>query len=485
MTYRSAYGAAFLVAALCAGPSAADDFNSVMSTAKSSGTVRVMVSGWQAITGDEEHRTSEELLNGVPYAAKFRDSVMRAASASGGAVSDVQTYEFLPIVSMEADQTALQTIQDANPNAEVWHDQINTISLGVSTKQTGATSVWSGGFKGKDQMVAVIDTGVDRNHPFLRGKVVREACFSARCPNGKRRMEGKGASRPVHMHGTHVAGISAGNGNGLSGVAPAAKIIGINVFGATTMKSRDSDIMAGLDYVARLRIREKLPIAAVNMSLGGNRHFRNPCASSPYERASRFLNRYGVVIVAAAGNAGNANGVVSPACAPSIVSVGAIDGKNQVAKFSNSAAFLHILAPGVKINSANWKKGSAAGYIKVSGTSMAAPHVAGAIAVLRSAQPTLTAAEIRETLKRAGTKVKDRRNGVRTPRLDLVRALDSIDASARKAVPPKRAQPAKAKPRPVAKPAPRPTVQPRPARPAPKPAPADRQDDGWQSITGD
>ena len=175
-------------------------------------------------------------------------------------------------------------------------------------------------------------------------------------------------------------------------------------------------------------------VVAMNMSFGAGL-YTSPCASSVFATAVAAARARGILSVAASGNDASATSIGSPACAPAAVSVGAVyDGNigggwnwgkcaepttsaDKVTCFSNSAPFLTILAPGALITAA----GST-----YAGTSQAAPHVAGAVAVVKSTWPTLTPTQVVGKLTAAGTPVRDARNRVVTPRLDVGAAVCSV-----------------------------------------------------------
>lgn len=253
------------------------------------------------------------------------------------------------------------------------------LNLSNSIPFIGANKAHQSNYKGQGSYVVVIDSGVDKNSPFLAGKVELEACFAITCPNGTTQMIGSGAAKPVHWHGTHVAGIIAGSNSTMTGVAPEAKIIAINIFDSLG-STYDSNIVQALAWVDS--ISNQYNIASVNMSLGTTTVFRSSCNSYIPDLTSIIfkLKSKNIATVVSAGNS-YSYGMSSPACITDTVSVAATySDRNQVTLFSNIHEDTDLSAPGYAIYSSDLN-GS---YRAASGTSMAAPHVAGAYAVYRS-----------------------------------------------------------------------------------------------------
>lgn len=385
-------------------------------------TVDVIVGGDRVISGNGSGLDSDALLG------------LNGPIAQTADVQVLRTFRHFPFIAIRTSADNAQAFSNQMLNARAWEAVVNTTFLDSS-----ATAMNGGGFSGtptagRGTMVAVVDTGVDVSHPFLRGQVAAEACFSiSGCPNGELTMFGSGAARPIGSHGTHVAGIVAGRGDRFSGVAPGARIVAIQAAfrirtaaGKELVRFHDVDILAALDWIIDQKRGGRLPIVAVNLSLGGGIARLGPCGDHYHHIVTEILLAEGIIPVAAAGNSGERggkDGLGSPACAPRIVSVGAVDKAGSVAPFSNSAPYLTVFAPGVDILSSVIDAPS--GYARYPGTSMAAPHVAGAIAILRSVAPSMPVDAVIERL-RSGPMVTDPGNGIQAPLLDLQAMLRDL-----------------------------------------------------------
>jgi subtilisin family serine protease len=311
------------------------------------------------------------------------------------------------------------------------------------------------GGDGTDQIVAIIDSGVKRNHQFLQGKVLIGACFSndggaggvdTACHNGLFQQIGPAAGEPCVgdpgcTHGTHVAGIAAGNnrdfqvGEPRVGVAPRASLLAIQVFSLNcpqpppqppSICAFDGDILRGLEFVFdRRNAFAGKSIAAANLSLGGGRFTSRCNAASPLTGTINQLKNAGIATVIAAGNEGFRRAVGSPACISTAIAVGASDKLDVIASFTNMSALVKVMAPGVDILSSVTPNN----FEFFSGTSMAAPHVAGSFAALRTLHPMATVDEITAALRTTGVAIADTRaNGVFTRnRIRLNTADDTLE----------------------------------------------------------
>jgi len=219
-----------------------------------------------------------------------------------------------------------------------------------------APSAWSKG-RGAGVKIAVIDTGIDCTHADL-------ACDFK---SGTNIVAPGTDPMDDNEHGTHVSGTIAGRGTdgGLYGVAPQATLIPVKVLDADGAGSL-SDIVKGIDWAVKARVD------VINMSLGG------AAGSAALGRAVKDALAKGVVVVCAAGNSGpDPDSVGYPAGYPGVIAVAASDSADQIADFSSRGRPIAFIAPGVDIVSTV----PGGGYKKLSGTSMASPHVAGLAAL--------------------------------------------------------------------------------------------------------
>ncbi len=388
----------------------------------------------------------------------------------------IAKYKYIPYIAVVADAKALEFMKTTQLVASVYENRSNKPLLAQSRQIVEAHIAEGNGFSGDGQVIAVLDSGVENTHSFLTGKVVSEACYSRpsvieefppftdetinQCPNGQ---TGPNTALPCTGndgcdHGTHVAGIAAGNG-AASGIAKDADLIAIQVFTRYTRRynyglisnsivAEDIDIIAGLDRVIELQDTTELNISAVNLSIGRNPQ-TSECGSNrtAYKNAMETLKSYSIATIIASGNENSTNGISVPGCVDPAVSVGATNDGSSISVYSatpldgiwvcpsnsacygqgsNSADFLDLLAPGALINSSI--KNNLFGN-KV-GTSMAAPHVTGAWAVINQRFPNATVDQILNALKVTGKPIMDTRSGANNrikPRINIDQAITYLE----------------------------------------------------------
>jgi subtilisin family serine protease len=369
----------------------------------------------------------------------------------GAKAQRVSAIGALPMATALVNAEALQALRDDPNVAFVVKDGLRKPALSDTVTSTGAAVHHAADFSGKGWTVAVLDSGVDRDHPSFTKAMRSEACFSSTidsadgksvslCKDGKDRVFGKRAAINCDtgftdhcIHGTHVAGIVLGrpvtltDGRVIAGMAPEAGLIAAQVFsgfsgefcgeqGGNCISAWDSDIIAALEWVYTKR--EKFRIAAINMSLGGG-DFKEPCdAESPYTEIIQRLKDAGIATVIATGNDAIKDGVGSPSCVSAAVSVAATLKSGKLDEsYSNVAKFVTIAAPGTEIISAI----PGDQFMALQGTSMAAPHVAGAFAMMRQEFPDMSVNDTVKLLRKKGRVVKDSRTGTKLKRMDLAR----------------------------------------------------------------
>ncbi|GGO83105.1 hypothetical protein GCM10012280_11270 [Wenjunlia tyrosinilytica] len=349
---------------------------------------------------DDQHRGTLPLI--VAYTAHKAQA--KAALRSAG----LTVKRDLPVVggqALTARKSASSKVWDALTDgsgvsrgaaagiAKVWLDGVRRASLDKSVPQIGAPDAWKAGYTGKGVKVAVLDTGVDDTHPDLSDRVVAKKNFS----DSKNNVDHVG-------HGTHVASTIAGSGKKskfkYKGVAPDAKLLSAKVLDDSG-SGGDSGIIAGAQWAVDQGAK------VVNLSLGGD----DTPEVDPLEAAvDKLSTTKGVLFAIAAGNAGPGDRTVgSPGSAAEALTVGAVDKSDKLAEFSSVGPTADgslkpdITAPGVNIVAAKAAKGvigtpAAPGYVKLSGTSMATPHVAGAAALIASQHPDWSGRQIKRAL---------------------------------------------------------------------------------------
>lgn len=361
-------------------------------------------------------------------------------------LSGVKKFATIPYLAMKVNPAALDALSKDPGVVSIVEDKPVPPTLQQSIPFINADDVHVQGFDGSGITVAVLDTGVLNTHEFLdAGKVVSEACYStpdatysatSLCPNGLSSQIGPGAGvncdpamSSTCSHGTHVAGIVAGTGGAPGvGVAPAADIIAIQVFSrldsaywcedspVPCVRTFESDQMSALERVYDLQ--DVYNIAAANMSLGGG-NIANYCDTNPLKDLIDNLRSAGIATVISSGNSGYDGAVGAPGCISTAVTVGAtLNDSNIIASYSNHAYMVDLMAPGSDIYS-SIATGTAA-YELFNGTSMAAPHVAGAFAIMKQKFPTWSVTNIETALKTTGVDVT--RDGIIKPRIDLLAA---------------------------------------------------------------
>jgi serine protease AprX len=324
------------------------------------------------------------------------------------------------IRDLEADPDTVKIYQDLPVHAY----------LDTSAPHIQAPRVWEAGFTGEGVRIAVIDTGIDVEHPDFAERIIDATDFT-----------GRGAA-DEHGHGTHCAGTAAGSGAAsealYTGIAPSASIYSARVLGANG-EGMMSDVMAGVEWAVEQGVQ------IISLSLGGE----GPCDGT--DALCEMCNaavREGVIVCVAAGNEGPGDYTIgSPGCATDVITVGATNDLDHVAPFSSRGPTADgrtkpdIVLPGEDIAAAR-AKGSTMGspvdqyYTAASGTSMAAPHAAGICALLLQAEPNLTPQAVKERLMNTALDVGDTAYAQGSGRGDAWRAYQNEVSPGPKPEPP-------------------------------------------------
>lgn len=321
----------------------------------------------------------------------------------------------------------------------------------------GATAVHGQGYTGAGVRVAVLDTGIDTNHPDLADDIAAQHCFCSDllfdcCPDGSNEDD---SAEDDAGHGTSVSGIiTSAAAQAPLGVAHNAEIVAVKVLDSGGSGSF-SDVAAGLDWV----LTESEPggeafgVRVVNMSLGDGGEYASsapsPCTGSATASAVAALHAAGIAVFVASGNDGHDQGIAFPACVAQAISVGGVydanvgsvswcgedplcvtalctDNPTAADTFvchTNSGALLDLLAPDYPTRTSALGGGVEASF---GGTSAACPYAAAEAALLFEADPTLTPDEIRNALVASGPLVENPESGLSFPRADVEQAIAEL-----------------------------------------------------------
>ncbi len=304
---------------------------------------------------------------GTPEAA--RDALLKAHGLS--VAGSIYGSDILVLHGAGQSAPALVKALGNNPNVEFAElDYIGTIdwtpndpsfSSQWGPKKVSAESAWNVTRGSSSVLIAVVDTGVDLDHPDLDGKVRTDIDYDF--------VNNDSSAQDDNGHGTHVAGIAAAetnNSTGIAGMCPNCQILPVKVLSSSGSGSY-SAIASGIRYAADKGAK------VINLSLGGS------SGSTTLADAVNYANSKGALLACAAGNS-NTSAASYPAYYSACVAVAATDSNDNRASFSNYGSWVDTSAPGVSIYATYWNNT----YSSLSGTSMATPHVAGLAGLLFS-----------------------------------------------------------------------------------------------------
>ena len=302
------------------------------------------------------------------------------------------SYHLQPFVHMHATPGAIQQIEASLEVVKIYEDLPVHAFLDASVPHIQVPRLWAENLTGENIRIAIIDTGIDSEHPDFEGRIASTTDFTGEGPADQ------------NGHGTHCASVAAGSGAASGGtyrgVAPKATLYSAKVLYANG-GGMMSDVMAGIDWAVDQGVQ------ILSLSLGG------PGPSDGSDALSEMCDaavEAGVTVCVAAGNDGpGLHTIGSPGCARDVITIGAVNDADGIPGFSSRGPTADgrlkpdVVLPGVDIVAARARDSSMGTivnqyYTASSGTSMAAPHAAGVCALLLQAQPELTPQEIKARL---------------------------------------------------------------------------------------
>ncbi|MED3778575.1 S8 family peptidase [Geobacillus stearothermophilus] len=286
-------------------------------------------------------------------------------------------------------------------------EDLQTIPEGIEI--IGARKAWEKSQKGSGIVIAVIDSGCDINHPDLKDNIIGGYNFTNDDEGNK------DIFKDYIGHGTHVSGIIAASDNdkGVVGVAPKSKLLVLKVIDKSRSGSYEQ-VVEAIRYAINWVGPNGEKVSVINMSIGG------PHSDEELYEAIKQARKEGIILVAAAGNEGDGNKdsyeVSFPGFYKEVIQVGSVTESLKPSRFSNTNVNLDFVAPGENVLSTHLN----GKYVELSGTSMAAPHVSGAIALILnmlelkrdSMTPNIVYLYLMEHAKKLGFSINEEGNGL-------------------------------------------------------------------------
>lgn len=365
----------------------------------------------------QEMKAKAASTKATPKGAK-KQRELKSINASALETNKEEASTFWNDVQSEkTDESKPESVQLNYAIEKIWLDAKVDATLHQSVPQIGTHTAWESGLTGEGIKVAVLDSGIDPTHPDIAPQLDEAISFVP----GEEVLDKNG-------HGTHVASTILGTGAASDGqhkgVAPDARLLVGKVLGDNG-SGLASWIIEGMEWAAQ-------NADVVNMSLGSS---VGSDGTDPMAQAVNTLTEeHGTLFVIAAGNAGAEGSVGSPGAADAALTIGAVDKADNLAYFSSKGPRLgdmalkpDLSAPGVGIMAARSQYATGSGsYTSKNGTSMATPHVAGAVAILLQQNPEATPQELKETLMNTAKKLPNYQPyHIGTGRIDIVKALNT------------------------------------------------------------
>ena len=427
---------------------------------------------WSAAAGTQQATWSDALYAGITSDVQSIDELLNIKTSyvrstaldasvvtTSSELTPAQAQQYMnalsansKVASVVPDMRRYATVDHTSETIKINDPKMNRMWSLTGENGVSALEAW-GTTRGKGVTVAVLDSGITA-HPDLDANVlpgydfIAESAFS-NDGNGRdsdptdagnwtvdnQCFTGSKAS-PSDWHGTHVAGTIAAianNNEGIAGVAPEAKIVPVRVLGACG--GFDSDITDGIIWAAGGSVRgvpaNQNPAQVINMSIGSE----GTC-TTPYRQAIAQANKRGSIVVVAAGNNSFDASKSSPGNCEDVINVGATDKNGKRSYFSNYGSRVDVSAPGgdrrywgggilSTLNAGKTAPGKA-DYAEYQGTSMAAPHVAGIVALMKAVDPKLTYAQAKKALQSTSQGVECDQSACGSGIVNAARAVQQV-----------------------------------------------------------
>ena len=427
---------------------------------------------WSAAAGTQQATWSDALYAGITSDVQSIDELLNIKTSyvrstaldasvvtTSSELTPAQAQQYMnalsansKVASVVPDMRRYATVDHTSETIKINDPRMNRMWSLTGENGVSALEAW-GTTRGKGVTVAVLDSGITA-HPDLDANVlpgydfIAESAFS-NDGNGRdsdptdagnwtvdnQCFTGSKAS-PSDWHGTHVAGTIAAianNNEGIAGVAPEAKIVPVRVLGACG--GFDSDITDGIIWAAGGSVRgvpaNQNPAQVINMSIGSE----GTC-TTPYRQAIAQANKRGSIVVVAAGNNNFDASKSSPGNCEDVINVGATDKNGKRSYFSNYGSRVDVSAPGgdrrywgggilSTLNAGKTAPGKA-DYAEYQGTSMAAPHVAGIVALMKAVDPKLTYAQAKKALQSTSQGVECDQSACGSGIVNAARAVQQV-----------------------------------------------------------
>lgn len=427
---------------------------------------------WSAVAGTQQATWTDALYAGITSDVQSIDELLNIKTSyvrstaldasvvtTSAALTPAQAQQYMnalsansKVASVSPDMRRYATVDNTSAPVKINDPKMNRMWSLTGEKGISALEAW-GTTRGQGVTVAVLDSGITA-HPDLDANVlpgydfIAESTFSNdgngrdsdptdagnwtvddQCFTGSK-------ATPSDWHGTHVAGTIAAianNNEGIAGVAPEAKIVPVRVLGACG--GFDSDITDGIIWAAGGSVRgvpaNQHPAQVINMSIGSE----GTC-TTPYRQAIAQANKRGSIVVVAAGNNNFDASKSSPGNCEDVITVGATDKNGKRSYFSNYGSRVDVSAPGgdrrywgggilSTLNAGKTAPGKA-DYAEYQGTSMAAPHVAGIVALMKAVDPKLTYAQAKKVLQSTSQSVECDQSACGSGIVNAARAVQQV-----------------------------------------------------------